>query len=413
MFKERRCSPFSMNEINASYDGADHDHVPYTHDIISDANNLYEAWLRAKKDSDWKPKVQMFEMDWLHQISLLQHEIENRDYHPRSPTEIIIRERGKERAIHGEQVRDRVVEHSLNDNVVIPSIRPYLIYDNGASLEGKGIDFTRRELVKDLVSFYHRYGNDGYVLLMDFSKYYDNIRHKELMDLFRKYITDETALYLLETIVDRFRVDVSYMTDEEYERCMETLFSSLDYRKIDKGLLSGDRFMSKHLDIGNQTSQSAGILYPAPLDNYIKIVRSVKYYARYMDDSYILHPDKEYLKSLLQDLIVRAADIGITINQRKTRIVKISSAWRFLQIQYSLNDSGRITQKINPERVTTQRRKMKKLAPKMTEKEFCEWVYAWIRSQKKYLSHKQHSNIINLMNELKGVTLDVQYAVSG
>ncbi len=385
--------------VNTSYDGTSYDCIPNEHNIISDANNLYDAWLKAKTNSDWKPKVQMFEMDYLHQISLLQKDIENRTYKPTKPTEFIIRERGKERAIHGEQVRDRVLEHSLNDNVVIPSITPYLIYDNGASLEGKGIDFTRKRLVKHLVNYYHHYGNDGYVLLMDFSKYYDNIRHKELMDIFKKYIKDDTAIYLLQTIIDTFQVDVSDMTDEEYASCMDTVFNSLDYVNPNKG----EKFMAKHLDIGNQTSQSAGILYPTPLDNYIKIVKSVKYYGRYMDDSYILHPDKEYLEELLDDLIVKAKEIGITINRDKTQIVKISSKWRFLQIQYSLTDTGRIIRKINPKRVTAQRRKMKKLAPIMTEKEFSDWVKCWLESQKKYLSHKQYTNIIKLENELKGV----------
>ena len=38
------------------------------------------------------------------------------------------------------------------------------------------------------------------------------------------------------------------------------------------------------------------------IDNYCKIVKCMKYYGRYMDDIYIIHEDKEYLKGLLNDI---------------------------------------------------------------------------------------------------------------
>ncbi|MCC8063667.1 MAG: RNA-directed DNA polymerase [Clostridiales bacterium] len=346
----------------------------------------------------------MYEMDWLNNIADLQDELRERTYVPREASTFVLRERGTERPIRGEQVRDRVVEHSLNDNVVVPSIRPYLIYDNGASLAGKGVAFTRRELVKDLVSYYNRYGNRGYVLLIDFKKYYDNIRHDVLMQQFWRYVHDDTALWLLETIISGFQVDVSYMDDAEYAHCMDTVFSSLEYWKVDKPLLTGQKYMAKHLDIGNQTSQSAGVLYPTPIDNYVKIVRGVKYYARYMDDSYVFHPDREYLKALMADIIRECAKLGITVNAHKTHVAKLSDRWRFLQIQYSLTDTGRIVQKIHPKRLTERRRLMKKLAPRMTDRDFTVWVDAWIKSNRKYMSKQQYANIKALEQTLRKET---------
>ncbi len=388
-----------INGINTSQDGTDYDHVPLPPDRITDANALYDAWLMAKNGSDWKPKVQIFEMHWLSEISHLQKEIRNRTYKPQVPTQFITRERGKERAIRGEQVRDRVVEHSLNDNVVVPSIKPYLIYNNGASLKGKGVEFTRKELVKDLVNYYSHHGNDGYILLIDYSKYYDNIRHDKLMDLFREYISDDTALRLLDVIIGQFKVDVSYMDDAEYADCITTLFDSLDYATVDPNLLTGEKFMAKHLDIGNQTSQSAGILYPTPIDSYVKIVKGEKYYARYMDDSYCIHESKEHLTELRMDVIMMAKDSGITVNESKSRIVKLSSYWRFLQIEYSLTATGRIIRKVNPRQLTTMRRKMKILSSRMTVKEYKDWVHSWTRSHRKYMSNQQFVNIRKLYSQ--------------
>ncbi|MCD8208134.1 MAG: hypothetical protein LUD72_09390, partial [Bacteroidales bacterium] len=283
-------------------------------------------------------------------------------------------------------------------------ISPYLIYDNGASLKNKGVEFTRRELVKHLVRYYNQYGNDGYILLMDYSKYYDNIHHDILLDLFRKYIHDDTAIWLLETIVEGFKVDVSYMSDEEYASCMDVLFNSLDYERIDREKLTGEKFMRKHLDIGNQTSQSAGILYPTAIDNYFKIRCGEKFYARYMDDSYCISNDKEHLRELFHDAVILCRENGIALNEEKSRIVRLSDRWRFLQIQYSLTDTGRIMRKVNPRQVTVMRRKMKTLAPRMTEKEFHDWVFSWLKCHRRYLSNRQYGNIIRLYYELKGET---------
>lgn len=315
------------------------------------------------------------------------------------------KERGKIRHITGEQIQDRIVKHALCDEILNPAIEKYLIFDNGASLVGKGIDFTRRRLLKHLRRYYAQHGsNEGYVLLIDFSKYYDNIRHDVLLRLFEKYVDDEHALWLLRKTVDRSKVDVSYMTDDEYENCMNRLFNSLVYQYIDKSLLTGEKFMAKHLNIGDQVAQTAGIAYPIRIDNYIKIVRSVKFYGRYMDDSYIIHESKEFLLELLEEIIEIAREIGITVNTRKTRVCKLSEHWRFLQVQYSLTDTSRVIQKINPKRLTGMRRKMKKLAPKLSEKEFTDWYKSWFKNHYRIMSRQQRSNMDILFNQLKEVT---------
>lgn len=295
------------------------------------------------------------------------------------------------------------------DEILNPALRNKLIYDNCASLKGKGIDLTRKRLLVHLRKYYAQHqSNEGYILLFDFSKYYDNIRHDVLLELFEKYVEDPTTLWLLRKNLERARVDVSYMDEEEFKDCMHTVFNSLEYAKIDRKLLTGEKYMEKHLEIGNQVAQSDGISYPIPIDNYVKIVRSVKFYARYMDDGYVIHESKEFLQELLEDIDDVAQNLGITINRRKTRICKLSEYWRFLQVQYSLTDTGRVIKKINPKRLTGMRRKMKKLAPVLTRKEFTDWFNSWFRSHYKLMSKLQRENMDTLFNQLKEVNKDVQ-----
>jgi len=389
--------------VNTKHDTTSYENCGYQREIF-DSNALYDAFIRAKEGSDWKPQVQQFEMNYLLEISKLQKELKDRSLRLLPTSEFTTHERGKKRVITGEQIHDRVAKHALCDEVLTPALRKYLIYDNGASLKGKGIDFSRKRLLVHLRKYYSQHqSNEGYVMLMDFSKYYDNIRHDKLMEIFEKYIADDTALWLLEKTIARSKVDVSYMTDEEYSRCMDELFNSLEYQNIDKHLLTGEKFMEKHLNIGDQVAQVAGIAYPMRIDNYIKIVRSVKFYGRYMDDSYVIHENKEFLEELLNDIIEIAKDIGITVNVKKTQICKLSSYWRFLQIQYSLTETGRVIQKINPKRLTNMRRKMKKLAFILSEKEFEDWYNSWFRNHYRIMSRQQKRNMNELFEKLMEV----------
>lgn len=389
------------NKVNTSRDAAAYERCSCKRGV-EDGNALYDAFLRAKSGSSWKPSVQKFEMAYLLYLGEVQEKLRNNTYCFEKGNSFIIQERGKVRRITGDSFQDRVVKHSICDEVITPSIRKYLIYDNGASLQDRGVDFTRRRLMVHLQRYYRQHGsNDGYIKMFDFSKYYDNIWHNELKRIFKKYIDDSAVLELIDRILEKERVDVSYMSEDEYAKCMETLFNSLEYEKIDKRLLTGEKFMAKHMNIGDQLAQCAGIVYPTPIDNYIKIVRGVKFYGRYMDDGYIIHEDREFLEELMKDVIKIGKELGITINERKTRTYKLSEMWRFLQIQYSLTDTGRIIHKINPKRLTAMRRKMKKLAGRLPEKDFKDWFQSWFMNQRKNMSRLQRANMTELYNNLK------------
>lgn len=388
--------------VNTKGDAIGHDHHCYQRQIC-DANALYNAYKASIKSSGWKPQSQKFEMSLLFNLAKIQQDLMAGDYKPGRGSSFEICERGKKRLTTGEAVRDRVVKHALCDDVLLPAVKPKLIYDNSASLKGRGVSFARKRLLTHLRKYYMRHGsNDGYILLMDYSKYYDNVRHDKLVSLLSRYVKDKQVMDLVKGLLKKHQVDVSYMSDDEYARCMDTAFDSLAYEEqVDKSKLDGSKMMAKHMDIGDQLSQIAGIAYPIPIDNYVKIVRGCKYYARYMDDSYVIHESKDYLKALLSGIKVQAAKLGITLNPRKTRIVKLSSYWRYLQIQYSLTDTGRVIQKISPKAMTRMRRKMKKLVHILGPKEYHDWYQSWFQSHYKIMSKKQRTNLDALYIALK------------
>jgi hypothetical protein len=395
--------------LNNKHDITSYEICDYKREIlpmrkVSDANALYDAYLRSKQGTDWKQKVQQFEAQWLLGLGKIQRDILNRTYKPQKGTNFIINERGKTRYITGEVIEDRIVKHALCDDQLNPSIYPKLIYTNSASQKGKGIEFARNNLCKHLHKFYIENGNsnDGHALVVDFRKFYDNVRHDNLKKIFEKYVYDEEALWLIGVILEHAKVDVSYMTDEEYAECMDILFDSLEYSQIDKSLFTGKKFMAKHLNVGDQLSQTAGICYPMQIDNYVKIVCGCKYYGRYMDDSYIIHRDKQFLEEMLEKIKVLCKELGITINEKKTSIHKLSEGFKFLQVKFTLTDTGKVIKRKPKDKVNKQRRRMKRVAKNMdSKKEFTDWFNSWLGSHCKYMTQYQISNMVELFEKLK------------
>lgn len=375
---------------------------------ITDLNVLYDAFLASMKGSAWKEEPQKFEINFLSEIVKLKQELETREYKTMPGSEFTLNERGKIRHIHGGRMRDRVVRHALCDSVLDEALHPYLIYNNSASQKGKGVSFAREMFERDLHNYWleHR-TNDGYVGFVDFSKFYDNIRHDRAKEMVSARV-DEFSGWLFGQIVDTFQIDVSYMDDEEYADCMNQRFDSVKYHESIPGeLRTGQKFMAKSVDIGDQVSQDIGIFYPAQIDNYAKIVRQAKMYGRYMDDIYIIGETREYIESVIHGITEQAGRLGIFINERKTRIVKLSRTFKYLQIRYRLSDSGKVVKRINPKSVTRERRKLKAYKRLFDRGEMIygdiEQAYkSWMGDHVRIMSKEQIKNMKQLYKQLFG-----------
>ena len=388
----------------------EHGTINYSTMSISDLNVLYEAFRASMKGSAWKEEPQRFEIDFLTEIIKLKKEIETRTYTTSKGSEFILNERGKTRYIHGARMRDRVVRHAFCDHELGPKLTPYLIHNNGASQPGKGISFSRKMFEQDLHSYWIEHGtNEGYVGFVDLSKFYDNIQHDKIREAIGPKISEE-GRWLLDEVLKSFEIDVSYMTDEEFASCMSWKYDSIKYHEtVPEEAKTGEKWMKKSVDIGDQASQDIGIFFPTPIDNYAKIVRGCKRYGRYMDDIYIIMEDKRELRSVIEGIYEKAAELGLFINEHKTHIMKLSGTFKYLQIRYSLKEDGRVIRRINPRAMARERRKLKAYKHLMEEgrigpDDIEEAFKSWLGTMMQYMSNQQITNIIDLYEELFGRT---------
>lgn len=126
-----------------------------------------------------------------------------------------------------------------------------------------------------------------------------------------------------------------------------------------------------------------------------------------------MSPSKEELKDLLSHISDIAAELGIHINEKKTRIVKISGTYKYLQIKYTMTREGRIIKRLNPKRVTSMRRKLKKLAGKAKNgdilyKDVENMYRSWMGDFYKLMSRQQRQHLIQLYEELFGKSISIK-----
>lgn len=331
---------------------------------ICDANKIYNAYIEARKSSKWKPSVQKFSHNYLLNIAKIQNELETKTYKTGVKSHFVLNERGKTRNITGNTIKDRIVRRLICDEIM-PKIEKDLIYKNGASRKNKGIKFSRDVLKEDLHKYYRKYGNKGYILLIDFSKYYENINKEIAYKQLDKYLDDDIERYLIKEILN----------------------------SMDNGI-----------NIGDQLSQIIGVLYPKEIDNYMTIVLRQNYF-RYQDDIRIISNSIEELKEDFKVIEKIASKYGLKINYKKSTIQRLDKGFHYLQNYYYLTPSGRVVERINKKKLIRQRRKLKKLAIKVEkgQREFIDVLNlhkGWIGNNKKTMSKIQIKNMDSLFLEL-------------
>lgn len=383
-----------------------------THNPLSDANNLYTSMMLARKGTSWKASVQKFYWNNLSRLAALQRGLDALEkgdegaYEPSDGAEFFANERGCIRPITGLTMDDRVVSHCVNDLDLMPKIIPYLVYDNSASLKGKGVSFARERMRVMLERYYAREHTDkGYLRLKDQTKYYDNIIHDYALDMIRGFTDNPLAVKIAERFLKHAELDVSDLTDEQFSLAQRVKFDRVKWR-MGKHPKRGEKFLRKGVPVGDQFSQTIGVFYPYKVDNQAKIVRGSKYYQRYMDDSADLDRSLERLRERAAAIDHEADRIKLFTNTRKTVYVRTDKWFVWLKRKYRLKD-GRVEMKILPKAVTGMKRRLRKMKKKVDAGKFStEYVSgiakSWLNARLDVMSYMQVRSIEKLVLNLYG-----------
>ena len=253
-------------------------------DRITDLEELYLAYRRARRCKRKSPVMVAFTYDLESQLVRLQRELRNEGYRPSGYRGFMIFD-PKPRKVYAAAFRDRVVHHSLCA-AIEPIFDRTMIYDSYACRKGKG---THAALAR-LDHFWRSSESLGpaYILRLDVSKYFFSIDHGVLGDLICCRLREKPVRDLVWTILG--------------------------------SLSTGDK-PGVGIPIGNLTSQLFANVYLDQLDHFAKETLHIRHYIRYMDDIAIFANDKAALRSWLAEIEGFVGErLHLTLNPKRTRL---------------------------------------------------------------------------------------------
>ena len=209
-------------------------------DRIFSEENLYFAYLDARRGKRKKRACFEFEINLGANLAALYKEIHNDEYKPKPYFKFIVHE-PKERTIHAPVFRDIVVQHAIY-RIIYGIFNRTFISTSFACRVGYGThrasDYTQKAL--------RAYDENLYTLKLDIRKFFYSINRNILRMLIECKIKDKRLINVM------------------------MLFTEKD------GLLG--------IPIGNLLSQIYALIYLNPVDHFVKRVLKVKHYVRYVDD---------------------------------------------------------------------------------------------------------------------------------
>lgn len=327
-------------------------------DIITDYENLYRAYKKAKSGKRFNSNTAKFQIMALDGIITLQKQLREQTYKMGKYNEFEIYE-PKRRLIKSCSFKDKVVQHCFCDNILLPRLKDIFIFDNCAGQIGKGTHFGMNRLKEHMISHYKEHGLNGWILKCDIKKFFYSIDHEVLTRIADKYFHDEYTKWLNKMYIDS--------TD------------------------------NPGLPLGNQVAQVHALLMLHEMDVAVVNDMKIVHYGRYMDDFYLIHHDKEHLKECFVRLQGILKELKLEFNS-KTQIVPFRKGIRYLGFHHYVTTDGKYIRKLSVENKRKIKRKLKRWSVavkdgKMSETKFMEKYNAW-------KNHAMHGNCIKLCQSM-------------
>lgn len=294
-----------------------------TIDDLVQSDHILDAMRRCENGVRWKASVQSFELDSLRWAASLRNDLRAGTYRSKGFKRFDIVERGKLRHIQAVHISERVAQKLLCEYALRPVIGPRLIYDNSACQKGKGAAFALRRLAEHLRWHLAHYGKRGAVVIMDYRNFFGSIPHDQMIQALQRGQNDPLICKYIADFINAF---------------------------------DGDR----GLGLGSETSQIAAALYPTPVDRMVKEQLRVHCYARYNDDSYLIHPDRSYALYCLERITEKATELGLEIHRTKTKIHNLATDdFEYLKKRVHVTDTGRVLLRLTRENIRREEERLR------------------------------------------------------
>lgn len=301
--------------------------------LLSDLMHAYYDARRNKRRKDYQLN---FELKLESELIRLRNDLQQRTYRPEA-TFCFIVTRPVRREVFASHFRDRIIHHLLY-NYIAPLFEREFIYDCYSCRPGKGTLKGIQRFEHHIRSCSDNYREKAYVLQMDFTGYFMSIDKKIMLEILTDTLTRKRKDKgpdgrKWEDRVDMDLVDFlirSILLRDPTDNChIIGPLTDWDPLPANKSLLKTPPGIG--MPIGDLTSQLFSNIYLNELDQYVKRELHCRHYGRYVDDLFIVHRDKEFLKRAAEAIRnFSRGRLHLRIHPHKTRLHPVSQDSLFL-----------------------------------------------------------------------------------
>lgn len=301
--------------------------------------NIVQNYLEAAKGKREQPNHQRIRYQLEDWALALQESLETGSFHP-SPlrTKKILFPKPRVADVPG--VKDKTVQNMIFNSETYYDLTHSLIPEASANTVGRGTDYARSLLKRQLQSFWARYHVRPWILKADVHSFFASIPVAGVEALVTRYVRDQRTREIM-----------------------------LQYLQL----------QPRGVPLGLRQSQALANLYLSEMDHLIKERWHFRYYGRHMDDFYVLSPDPEALREFLAWLEGYLAGIGLELNPK----TGISFArFEYLGFDYRITETGAVVMRMAKGKREKKNRHLRRMVRelgdgKMTPEKFAERYFGW------------------------------------
>ena len=292
-----------------------------TYQELCSFGTLWTAYHRARRCKRGKKSTAPFEYSAIEELLILSKSLLQGTHQP-DPLDAFYIYEPKKRLIQAPTFRDKVVQHALTDYIVYDELARSFTLNTYAAQYGKGTHYGLEMLKRHMRTYFlRRKGAD------EVARKAAGLPHRPMEEW------DYAEGWVIKGDIRHFFQSIDH---QRLKAALEPRFPDPDIRALMWRYIDA---VDEGLALGHQTSHIYAVFYVSSFMHYVGEKLHLPLAGMYMDDWYVICPDKATAVEALRLARLEFAKLGLELND-KTNIFPLAKRHRLLRLPHLSDPDG-------------------------------------------------------------------------
>lgn len=351
-----------------------------TYQELCSFDTLWTAYHRARRCKRGKKSTAPFEYSAIEELLILSKSLLQGTHQP-DPLDAFYIYEPKKRLIQAPTFRDKVVQHALTDYIVYDELARSFTLNTYAAQYGKGTHYGLEMLKRHMRTYFlRRKGAD------EAARKAAGLPHRPMEEW------DYAEGWVIKGDIRHFFQSIDH---RRLKAALEPRFPDPDIRSLMWRYIDA---VDEGLALGHQTSHIYAVFYVSFFMHYVGEKLHLPLAGMYMDDWYVICPDKATAVEALRLARLEFAKLGLELND-KTNIFPLQNGIDFCGFHTYLTRTGQVVSKLRYSSIKRMKRRIRLwekqyAAGEVSREKIMESFTAWE-------AHAKHGDTKQLRREMR------------